>query len=260
MDLGIEGERALLLGGTQGLTFSAAKFLHEAGVAVALNGRSAESGAAALEALGAGAAFVQGDVADPTQAPFIHERAEKALGGPVSILVTNAGGPPPGQFLEHDEAAWLKALETNMLSALRMTKLVLPGMMARRWGRIVNVTSFSVREPYPNLVLSNGARGGLTGAMSTIAREVAAFGVTVNSVLPGLMDTGALKRVYNQQSLRQNISVEEARRRMAESVPTKRLGEADDFGPAVAFLCSRHAGYITAQNLTVDGGLVRAVM
>jgi 3-oxoacyl-[acyl-carrier protein] reductase len=259
MDLGIKGERALVLGGTQGLTFSAAKFLHEAGVKLALNGRDEANGAAAVKALG-GAAFVKGDVADPTQGAVIHERAVQALGGPVSILITNAGGPPPGQFLEHDEAAWLKALETNMLSALRLAKFVLPEMMARRWGRIVNVTSFSVREPYPNLVLSNGARGGLTGAMATIAREVAPFGVTVNNVLPGLMDTGALKRVYNQQSLRQNISVEEARRRMAESVPMKRLGEADDFGPAVAFLCSRHAGYITAQNVTVDGGLVRAVM
>jgi 3-oxoacyl-[acyl-carrier protein] reductase len=200
MDLGIKGERALLLGGTQGLAFSAAKFLHEAGVAVALNGRNAESGAAALAALGAGAAFVQGDVADPTRAPFIHERAEKALGGPVSILVTNAGGPPPGQFLEHDEAAWLKALEANMLSALRITKLVLHAMMAKRWGRIVNVTSFSVREPYPNLVLSNGARGGLTGAMSTIAREVASFGVTVNNVLPGRSTSSCLSRTLRCRS------------------------------------------------------------
>ena len=260
MDLGIAGERALLLGGTQGLTFSAAKFLHEAGVKLALNGRNAESGRAAAAALGGAPSFVQGDVSDPTQSAFIHERAVKALGGPISILVTNAGGPPPGQFLEHDEAAWLRALETNMLSSLRIARHVLPQMIERRWGRIVNVTSFTVREPYPNLVLSNGARGGLTGAMSTIAREVADKGVTINNVLPGLMDTGALRRVYVQQSLRQNISQDEAKRRMAESVPVKRLGEADDFGPIVAFLCSRHAGYITAQNVTVDGGLVRSVL
>jgi 3-oxoacyl-[acyl-carrier protein] reductase len=260
MDLGIKGERALVLGGTQGLTFSAAKFLHEAGVALAVNGRDAEHGAAAVKSLGGAASFVKGDVADATQSAVIHERAVKALKGPVSILVTNAGGPPPGPFLEHDESAWLRAIEANMLSALRLARLVLPEMMKSRWGRIVNVTSFSVREPYPNLVLSNGARGGLTSAMSTIAREVAPHGVTINNVLPGLMDTGALKRVYKQQSLRQNIGEDEAKRRMAESVPVKRLGEADDFGPAVAFLCSRHAGYITAQNVTVDGGLVRAVL
>jgi 3-oxoacyl-[acyl-carrier protein] reductase len=260
MDLGIEGERALVLGGTQGLAFSAAKFLREAGAALAINGRDARHGSDAVKALGGGAAFVAGDVADAAQAGPIHARAVAALGGPVSILVTNAGGPPPGQFLEHDEAAWHKAIEANMLSALRMARLVLPEMMARGWGRIVNVTSFAVREPYPNLVLSNGVRLGLTGAMSTIAREVAHRGVTVNNVLPGLMDTGALARVYKAQSLRQNISEDEARRRMAESVPTKRLGAADDFGPIVAFLCSRHAAYITAQNVTVDGGLAKGVL
>ena len=259
MDLDIKGERALVLGGTQGLTFSAAKFLHEAGVRLAINGRDAARGREAVAAL-RGAAFVAGDVADRVQSAVIHERAVKALGGPVSILVTNAGGPPPGQFLDHDEAAWMKAIEANMLSALRLARLVLPEMIAARWGRIVNVTSFAVREPYPSLVLSNGVRLGLTGAMSTIAREVADKGVTVNNVLPGLMDTGALKRVYKAQSLRQNISEDDAKRRMAESVPMKRLGEADDFGPAVAFLCSRHAGYITAQNVTVAGGLVRAAL
>lgn len=260
MELSIKGERALILGGTQGLAFSAAKFLHEAGVKLALNGRDAEHGAAAVKALGPELAFVKGDVSDPTQSAFIHEGAVKALGGSISILVTNAGGPPPGQFLDHDEAAWHKALGANMLAALRFARFVLPEMMARGWGRIVNVTSFAVREPYPNLVLSNGVRAGLTGAMSTIAREVAARGITVNNVLPGLMDTGALKRVYKAQSLRENISEDEAKRRMAESVPAKRLGQADDFGPIVAFLCSRHAGYITAQNVTVDGGLVRAVL
>lgn len=260
MDLGIKGERALVLAGTQGLTFSAAKFLHEAGARLVLNGRTEASGKAAVAALGGDATFIAADVSDAAAATSLHERAVKALGGPVSILITNASGPPPGQFLEHDEAAWLKALDTNMLSALRMTKRVLPDMIASRWGRIVNVTSFSVREPYPNLVLSNGARGGLTGAMSTIAREVAAHGVTINNVLPGLMDTGALERVYTQQSLRQNISEDDARKRMAESIPAKRLGTADDFGPIVAFLCSRHAAYITAQNVTVDGGLVRAMI
>jgi len=260
MDLGIKGERALVLGGTQGLAFSAAKFLHAAGVALAVNGRDAERGKAAAATLGGGATFVKGDVADPIQSAYIHEAAVKALGGPVSILVTNSGGPPPGQFLDHDEAAWHRALEANMLAALRLARLVLPEMMARGWGRIVNVTSFAVREPYPSLVLSNGVRAGLTGAMSTIAREVAGRSVTVNNVLPGLMDTGALARVYKAQSLRQNISEDDAKRRMADSVPAKRLGEADDFGPAVAFLCSRHAGYITAQNVTIDGGLVRAVL
>src|SRR5688572_29699553 len=172
MDLQIEGKHALVLGGTQGLAFSAAKFLVEAGVRTAINGRNVDLGTEAALALG-GAVFVPGDVAEARELPRLHGAAVEALGGPISILITNAGGPPPGAFLDHDEAAWARALETNMLSALRMIRLVLPDMIARGWGRIVNITSFAVREPYPNLVLSNSVRAGLSGAVSTIAREVA---------------------------------------------------------------------------------------
>jgi 3-oxoacyl-[acyl-carrier protein] reductase len=147
-----------------------------------------------------------------------------------------------------------------MLGHIDMARRVLPNMIEVGWGRIVNITSFAVREPYPNLVLANAVRAGLHGAMATLAREVADKGVTVNNVLPGLMDTPALQRVYNAQSQRENISVDDARNRMAESIPANRLGIAEDFGPAVAFMCSRHAGYITGQNLTVDGGLVRGLL
>jgi len=260
MNLGIAGERALILGGTQGLAFSAARFLHEADVALALNGRDPAHGAAAVAALDSRPAFVQGDVADPQQRGPIYRAAVEALGGPPSILITNAGGPPPGQFFDHDPETWLQALQTNMLSAIEVARLALPAMIDAGWGRILNITSFAVREPYPNLMLANAVRAGLHGAMATLAREVADKGVTVNNVLPGLMDTGALKRVYNAQSEREGITVEAAKARMAEAVPVKRLGEADDFGPACAFLCSRHAGYITAQNLTIDGGLVKALL
>jgi 3-oxoacyl-[acyl-carrier protein] reductase len=259
MDLGIAGEAALVLGGTQGLTFSAAKHLSDAGVKLVVNGRSRENGEAAVAALGGDAVFVAGDVSDLDGLAGIHARAVEAV-GPVAILVNNAGGPPPGQFMDHDRATWQKAFETNLLAAVAMTKLVLPAMIARGWGRILNVTSFAVREPYPNLVLANSVRAGLHGAMSTLAREVAEKGITVNNVLPGLMDTGALQRVYKAQSAREGITEDAAKARMAESVPAKRLGEAEDFGPVCAFLCSRHAAYITAQNVTVDGGLVRALL
>jgi 3-oxoacyl-[acyl-carrier protein] reductase len=124
----------------------------------------------------------------------------------------------------------------------------------------VNVTSFTVREPYPNMGLATGVRAGLTGAMSSLAHEVAPSGITVNNLLPGLMDTPALKRVYDAQAARENITPEAAKARMADSVPLKRLGTADDFGPVCAFLCSRQAGYITGQNITVDGGLVRGLL
>ena len=259
MDLGIRGEIALVLGGTQGLALSAAHHLSDAGAIVILNGRDTDKGAQAVAELPNPGHFVKGDITIAADRAAIIAKTA-ALAGAPSILVTNSGGPPPGQFMDHDDATWEAALRNNMLGHIDMTRRVVPAMIAAGWGRIVNVTSFAVREPYPNLVLANAVRAGLHGAMATLAREVADKGITVNNALPGLMDTPALQRVYNAQSRRENISVGEARDRMAESVPAKRLGTAEDFGPAVAFLCSRHAGYITGQNLTVDGGLVRALL
>jgi len=259
MDLGIAGERALILGGTQGLGYSCAKFLHQAGVKVVLNGRDAAKGEAAARALGAGAAFVGGDLSKPADRARLHAEAVQALGD-ISILVTNAGGPPPGQFMEQPHATWLAAIETNVLAAIEIARLCLPAMLKAGFGRIVNITSFVVREPYPNMALSNAVRVALTGAMAALAREVADKGVTVNNILPGLMDTPALQRVYGAQAQRENISIPEAKARMAKSIPLQRLGAADDFGPLCAFVCSRHANYITAQNFTVDGGLVRGLL
>jgi 3-oxoacyl-[acyl-carrier protein] reductase len=259
MDLGIKGEIALVLGGTQGLAFACARSLAGAGVKVVVNGRDRVKGEAAARSLGAGASFVAGDVSEPVERARIFESA-RAVARPISILVTNAGGPPPGQFGEHDRATWLKAIETNMLAAIDMAERCLPEMVARGFGRVVNITSFAVREPYPNLLLANSVRAGLHGAMATLAREVASKGITVNNLLPGLMDTPALQRVYRAQARRENISEDDAKRRMAASVPARRLGTTEDFGPACAFLCSRLASYITAQNLTIDGGLVRALL
>lgn len=259
MDLGIGGETALVLGGTQGLALACAEALAAADVTVVVNGRDDEKGRAATDTLGTGAHFVQGDVSLEADRARVHDDAS-GIGGPVSILITNAAGPPPGGFMDHDPATWQKAVETNMLAHIDMARRCLPAMTERGWGRIVNITSFAVREPYPNLVLANSVRAGLHGAMSTLAREVAQYGVTVNNLLPGLMDTPALQRVYRAQALRENMSEDDAKTRMAESIPTRRLGTAEDFGPMCAFLCSRHAGYITAQNITIDGGLVRALL
>jgi len=259
MDLGIQGKVALVLGGTQGLALSAAHHLSDAGAVVVMNGRDAEKGSKAAADLPHKAHFVQGDITIAADRVSIYDQTVAAAGKP-AILVTNSGGPPPGQFMDHDDETWEAALRNNMLGHIDMARKVIPAMIDANWGRIVNVTSFAVREPYPNLVLANAVRAGLHGAMATLAREVADKGITVNNALPGLMDTPALQRVYNAQSQRENIAVEEARNRMAESIPAKRLGTAEDFGPAVAFLCSAHAGYITGQNLTVDGGLVRALL
>jgi len=259
MDLGISGQTALLLGSTQGLGLSCAKALANAGARVVINGRDPEKGSRVASEIGGEVYFVPGDVSEPTKRRQLLEEA-KRLAGPISILVTNAGGPPPGPLESHSPDVWQRALESNMLSSIDFAGLVLPDMRAARFGRIVNITSFAVRDPYPNMGLATGVRAGLTGAMASLAREVARDGITVNNLLPGLMDTPALKRVYDAQAARENISPEQAKARMAESVPTGRLGTADDFGPVCAFLCSRLAGYITGQNITVDGGLVRALI
>lgn len=257
MDLGIAGRTALVLGGTQGLALACARALGEAGVQVVLNGRNAETGEAAAREIGA--TYLQGDVSQgEDRARLLREARHRH--DPIDFLVTNAGGPPPGAFLDHDLEAWRRAVETNMLAAIEAAGALVPAMAERGFGRVVNITSFAVREPYPNMALANGARAGLHGAMATLARDVAGQGVTVNNLLPGLMDTGALRRVYRAQAQKLDITEDEAKRRMAESVPAGRLGRAEDFGPACAFLCSVHAGYITGQNITVDGGLVRSLL
>ncbi len=250
---------ALVLGGTQGLGLACAEALAEAGCALSIVGRDTGRGKTAAAKLGENAHFIAGDLARAEARERIHAQAT-AFTGPPAILVTNAGGPPPGPFAEQDHAAWLAALELNMLAAIDLAQRVLPAMCEAGFGRIVNITSFAVREPYPNMTLANAVRAGLTGAMATLAREVAGQGVTVNNILPGLMDTPALQRVYKAQARRENISEDAAKARMAASAPAGRLGLAEDFGPLCAFLCSRRAGYITGQNITVDGGLVRALL
>jgi len=257
MDLGIAGETALVLGGTQGLGLACAVALQEAGVHLLVNGRSQQSWQAARAVLH-DAMFVQGDLGIAGDRAVMCRGLAQKPG--VSILVTNAGGPPAGQFEEISSEQWHKAFETNLLGILEVVRAVLPGMKARGFGRILNITSFVVKELYPNMSLSNSLRVGLTGAMGSIARECAASGVTINNLLPGLMDTGALQRVIRDRALRSGRGEVETKRDMAESVPMKRLGMADDFGPLCAFLASRQAGYITGQNICVDGGLTKSVI
>ncbi len=259
MELAIDGMAALVLGGTQGLGLACAKALAEEGCRPAIVGRDAVRGRAAAGKLGANAHFIACDLAQAQARERLHAQAT-GLTGPPSILVTNAGGPPPGPFAEQDHGAWLAAIELNMLAAIDMAQRVLPAMLEAGFGRIVNITSFAVRQPYPNLTLANAVRAGLTGAMATLAREVAGQGVTVNNLLPGLMDTPALQRVTKAQAGREGISEDQAKARMAASVPAGRLGLAEDFGPLCAFLCSPRAGYITGQNITIDGGLVGALL
>lgn len=256
MDLGIAGERALVLGGTKGLGFACAQALSLAGVQVAVNGRSRVEGEAAAKAVGG--VFVAGDLSNEADRQALIATM-RASGAP-SIIVTNAGGPPTGQFEEIASDAWRRAFETNMLAPLEIVRAFLPAMKARGYGRVLNITSFVVKELYPNMSLSNGLRVGLTGAMGSMAREVAAHGVTVNGLLPGLMDTGALERVIRDRMKRTGETEAAVKEAMSASIPMRRLGRASDFGALAAFLASKQAGYITGQNICIDGGLTKTVI
>jgi len=257
MELGIAGQTALVLGGTRGLGLACAQALGEAGVRLFLNGRDAAHGRAVAAQL-PGASFVAGDIGD--EADRLGLMAEVAALGKPLIVVTNAGGPRAAPFEETDVALWRRSYETNVLGPLEIVRGLLPAMRAQRFGRIINITSFVVKELYPNMALSNSLRIGLTGAMGALAREVAASGITVNGILPGLMDTGALRRVIDDRARRSGQSEESVRRQMAEGIPMQRLGNADDFGSICAFLASPRAAYITGQNICVDGGLTKSVI
>ncbi len=257
MELGIKEQTALVLGGTRGLGWSCAQALAEAGARVIINGRDREHGMAAAAQL-PGGVFVAGDIGDEAQRDALMAEVEK-IGAP-TIVVTNAGGPPPAPFEETDAALWRRSYEVNVLGPLEVVRRCLPHMRAQKYGRIVNITSFVVKELYPNMALSNSLRIGLTGAMGSLAREVAACGITVNGLLPGLMDTGALQRVINDRSKRSGHTENAVREQMAEGIPMQRLGTADDFGAMCAFLASIRAAYITGQNICIDGGLTKNVI
>ncbi|HEY0435492.1 MAG TPA: SDR family oxidoreductase, partial [Phenylobacterium sp.] len=176
-----------------------------------------------------------------------------ACPGP-DILVTNAAGPPPGRFEDWGEAEWQAAVGANMVTPLMLIRAALPGMRARRWGRIVNITSAAVKAPIPMLGLSNGARAGLTGAIGGLAREVARDGVTLNNLLPGHFATDRLEAYFTALAAQRGQPIETVRAQVAAANPTGRVGDPAEFGAACAFLASAQAGYITGQNLLLDGG------
>jgi 3-oxoacyl-[acyl-carrier protein] reductase len=258
MDLAIAGERALILGGTKGLGLSAAESLAQEGVKVALIGRDSATGAATTQTV-PGAVFLEGDLADKSFRQSAPAMATQALGGTISILITNAGGPPTGEFQETHLSKWRAAFELNLFGHIEIAQLLIPGMVERGFGRVVNITSFVAKEPYPNMSLSNSVRVALHGAMASLSKEVASQGVTINNVMPGVMDTGALQRVIAAQMAKSGADETTVRANLAASVPMGRLGIADDFGPICAFLCSRQASYITGQSIAVDGGLIHGM-
>jgi len=253
MDLGIRGRKALVCASSQGLGLACATALAQEGCSVWINGRNAqrlERAAAALRA--ATGASVHSAAADlDTEAG---RSALLAACPEPDILVNNNAGPPPGRLADWDHAAWIAALEANLICGVLLIRAVLPGMRARRFGRIVNITSAMVKTPHAAMGLSTAARAGLTAVSKALAREAAVDNVTINQLLPERFDTPRQAYMAERLMAEHGISRDEARQRIADTLPARRLGRPEEFGQACAFLCGAHAGFITGQNLQLDGG------
>jgi len=261
MDLGIRGKWALVCGASKGLGLGCAQALVRDGAHVVIVARGAdllETAAAELRALpGAAATKVIAVAADITTEAG-RAAVFAAAGGPgtdFDIVVTNAGGPPPGDFRDWERDAWLKALDANMLTPIWLIKTTVDGMAARGFGRIVNITSGAVKAPIDVLGLSNGARSGLTGFVAGVARSrIAASNVTINNLLPGKFATDRLRVTVEGAAKKTGQSVASLLEASSQVIPAKRFGTPAEFGAICAFLCSQHAGYITGQNILADGG------
>jgi 3-oxoacyl-[acyl-carrier protein] reductase len=259
MDLGIAGKKALVTASSRGLGRGCAEALAAAGVDLVMNARGAGALEAAAEAIrvahGVSVTTVAADVTRTDGRAAVLEKA-----GQVDIMVTNAGGPPPGMWSDWEREDFIKALDANMLAPIALMKSQLPGMIDAGWGRVVNITSGSVKAPIAVLGLSNAARAGLTGYVAGTSRQVAPFGVTINNMLPGTHATDRAASLDTGVATQEGITLDEARARREASIPARRYGTAEEFGAMCAFLCSQHAGFIVGQNILLDGGAINTVM
>lgn len=263
MELGIEGRTALVAASSRGLGRASAEALAAEGADLVLCARGRddlERAAAEIEAAhGVRALPVVADLSQEEDVERLVGEALDAFGG-VDILVTNSGGPPPGPFSAHGPGAWRDAYRDLLESAVLLIRGVLPGMRERGWGRIVLVTSIAVKQPVDGLVLSNSLRAGVTGMAKTLSNEVAAEGVTVNTVLPGYTRTERLEQLARSIAEEESIDPSEAEERWREEIPAGRLAEPEEFADAVAFLCSERAAYVTGTAFPVDGGWIRSLL
>lgn len=257
MDLGIAGRKAIVCASSRGLGYGCALALAQAGCEVVVNGRDEkrvkEASAEIAKATGARIIPVVADVATPEG-----QKALFAACPEPDILVTNNAGPPFRDFRELTRQQMLDGVIANMVVAIELVQKAIDPMIARKFGRIVNITSGGVRMPLAGLDLSSGARAGLTGFLAGVARSVAASNVTINFLLPGTFETDRLRSNIESNAKKQNISVEASRLQRLNSVPAKRFGDTSEFGAACAFLCSAQAGYIVGQNILIDGGVYPA--
>jgi len=263
MDLGLKGRVAVVAGSSQGLGRAIADALAAEGVDLVINSRSAEKLAAVkreiADATGARVEAVACDLTATDGGTELVAAAEEAFGR-IDILVTNTGGPPAGMFEEHSQQVWRDAIAQNFESVVNLVRAVLPGMKERRWGRIVNVTSISVKQPVNGLILSNAIRAGVTGFAKTISNEVAPYNITVNNVLPGYTRTERLVHLAEANSEREGRTIEEVYEGWAVEIPMGRLGEPPELGAVAAFLCSEQASYVTGQSVAVDGGWIKGLL
>ena len=253
MDLGIKGRKAIVCASSQGLGEACATALAREGCAVVINGRDQGK----LEATAERMRAATGGTVTPVAADITTEVGRETLVAAcpeADILVNNNAGPPPGKIADWDHAAWIVALEANMLAPVLLIRAVLPGMRARKFGRIVNITSAMVKSPRPMMGLSTAARAGLTALAKSMSVDVAADNVTINNMLPERIDTPRQQFMARRMVEEQGITLEEARKRIAASIAAKRMGRPEEFADACAFLCSAQAGFISGQNLQLDGG------
>jgi len=257
MDLGLKGRKAIVCASSRGLGRGCAEALAEAGCAIILNGRDA----AVLEATRAALSDRYEVLVTAIEADVSTKTGQEALLSACpdpDILVNNNGGPPRKDYTELDREALLNGAIQNFVTPIELIQAVTPGMMARGFGRIVNITSLSVKMPIEGLDLSSGARAGLTAFLAGVCRQLAPHGITVNNLLPGKMDTDRLRGGFSRTAEMTGKSIDAVRADQAAGIPAQRFGTAEEFGQTCAFLCSRHAGYITGQNILMDGGLYPA--
>ena len=260
MNLGLDGKVAIVAAASKGLGKAVALGLAAEGCRIAMFSRDQASiEAAAAEVRERSGAQVEALAADVMQEADLRRVFDTAVArfGQVDVLFMNSGGPPPGTFDDFDDAAWLRAFELLVLSTTRMTRMVLPGMRERRWGRIINLTSTSVKQPIARLMLSNALRSGVTAMANTLAREVARDGITVNNLAPGRILTDRVEQIDADAASRQGKPIEEIRAAQLAEIPMRRYGQPHEYAAAAVFLASQQASYITGVTLLVDGGSFR---
>ncbi len=260
MDLGLKDKIVLVTASSKGLGRASAEAMAQEGAKVTICARDAEAlnkTRDEMVAAGADVLAIPADMTNSTDIDNIVQQTVDHFGG-LHILVCNAGGPPPGYFPDFDDEAWEKAFNLTLMSTVRLIRAALPHMQAAQWGRILNITSRSVKEPVDNLLLSNSVRASVHGLAKTLANQVGKDGITVNNIMPGYIQTDRVNQLVTANAEKSGVSEEEIIADFANSIPVGRIGQPEEFGALMAFLASEKTGYINGTSILIDGGMVKA--